>query len=68
LGNEWAGRLGWPAFCLSQAAFSDRLLIGLNRHSSPPWDQLLARQRIYLEQEQKAVEKWQRECRCGDQA
>ena len=29
------------------------------------WDQLLARQRIYLEQEQQAVEKWQHDCRCG---
>jgi hypothetical protein len=27
------------------------------------WDQLLARQRIYLEQEKRAVEKWQHECR-----
>ena len=26
------------------------------------WDQLLARQRIYLEQEKRAVEKWQHEC------
>jgi ferredoxin--NADP+ reductase len=31
------------------------------------WDQLLARQRIYLDQEQQAVEKWQHDCRCGDQ-
>ena len=31
------------------------------------WDQLLARQRIYLEQEQQAIERWQLECRCGDQ-
>jgi ferredoxin--NADP+ reductase len=30
------------------------------------WDQLLARQRIYPEQEKQAVEKWQHECRCGD--
>jgi ferredoxin--NADP+ reductase len=30
------------------------------------WDQLLARQRIYLEQEQQAVERWQHECQCGD--
>jgi ferredoxin--NADP+ reductase len=30
------------------------------------WDQLLARQRIYLEQEKQAVEKWQQECRCSD--
>lgn len=29
------------------------------------WDQLLARQRIYLEQEKQAVEKWQHDCRCG---
>jgi ferredoxin--NADP+ reductase len=29
------------------------------------WDQLLARQRIYPEQEQQAVEKWQHECQCG---
>jgi ferredoxin--NADP+ reductase len=29
------------------------------------WDQLLARQRIYLEQEKQAVEKWQQECQCG---
>jgi NAD(P)H-flavin reductase len=26
------------------------------------WDQLLTRQRIYLEQEKRAVEKWQHEC------
>jgi ferredoxin--NADP+ reductase len=32
------------------------------------WDQLLARQRIYLEQEQQAVEQWQHECQCEDQA
>jgi ferredoxin--NADP+ reductase len=32
------------------------------------WDQLLARQRIYLEQEKKAMDKWEHECRCGDQA
>jgi ferredoxin--NADP+ reductase len=30
------------------------------------WDQLLARQRIYLEQEEQAVEKWKHECQCGD--
>jgi ferredoxin--NADP+ reductase len=30
------------------------------------WDQLLARQRIYLEQEQQAIERWQHECQCGD--
>lgn len=30
------------------------------------WDQLLARQRIYLEQEQQAVEKWEHECQCGN--
>jgi ferredoxin--NADP+ reductase len=30
------------------------------------WDQLLARQRIYPEQEAQAVEKWQHECQCGD--
>jgi ferredoxin--NADP+ reductase len=29
------------------------------------WDQLLARQRIYPEQEQHAMEKWQHECQCG---
>ena len=29
------------------------------------WDQLLARQRIYPEQEQHAVEKWEHECQCG---
>jgi ferredoxin--NADP+ reductase len=29
------------------------------------WDQLLARQRIYPEQEQRAVEKWQHDCQCG---
>ena len=28
------------------------------------WDQLLARQRIYLEQEKQALEKWQHECQC----
>ena len=30
------------------------------------WDQLLARQRIYLDQEQQAMEKWQHDCRCRD--
>jgi NAD(P)H-flavin reductase len=30
------------------------------------WDQLLARQRIYLEQEKQAIEKWQRECQAHD--
>jgi ferredoxin--NADP+ reductase len=30
------------------------------------WDQLLARQRIYPEQEKMAIERWQHECRCGD--
>jgi ferredoxin--NADP+ reductase len=30
------------------------------------WDQLLARQRIYLEQEKEAVERWEHECQCGD--
>jgi ferredoxin--NADP+ reductase len=30
------------------------------------WDLLLTRQRIFLEQEKRAVEKWQHECRCGD--
>jgi ferredoxin--NADP+ reductase len=30
------------------------------------WDQLLARQRIYPEQEKLAVERWQHECQCGD--
>jgi len=29
------------------------------------WDQLLARQRIYPEQEKLAVEHWQHECQCG---
>ena len=29
------------------------------------WDQLLARQRIYPEQEKRAVEEWQHECQCG---
>jgi ferredoxin--NADP+ reductase len=29
------------------------------------WDQLLARQRIYPEQEKLAVEKWQQKCQCG---
>ena len=29
------------------------------------WDQLLARQRIYPEQEKHAVEEWQRDCQCG---
>ncbi len=29
------------------------------------WDQLLARQRIYPEQEKLAVEKWQHGCQCG---
>jgi ferredoxin--NADP+ reductase len=28
------------------------------------WDQLLARQRIYLGQEKQALEKWQHECQC----
>jgi ferredoxin--NADP+ reductase len=31
------------------------------------WDQLLARQRIYLEQEKQAVERWHEQCRCGRQ-
>jgi ferredoxin--NADP+ reductase len=30
------------------------------------WDQLLARQRIYLEMEKQAVEKWKHECQCGN--
>jgi ferredoxin--NADP+ reductase len=30
------------------------------------WDQLLARQRIYPEQEKLAVERWQHECQCGE--
>jgi NAD(P)H-flavin reductase len=30
------------------------------------WDQLLARQRIYPEQEKLAVEKWQQKCQCGN--
>jgi ferredoxin--NADP+ reductase len=30
------------------------------------WDQLLARQRIYPEQEAQAVEKWEHECQCGE--
>jgi ferredoxin--NADP+ reductase len=29
------------------------------------WDQLLARQRIYPEQEKEAVDKWRHECQCG---
>lgn len=29
------------------------------------WDQLLARQRIYLEQEKLAVDRWQQGCRCS---
>jgi ferredoxin/flavodoxin---NADP+ reductase len=29
------------------------------------WDQLLARQRIYPEQEQEAIRRWQQECQCG---
>ena len=29
------------------------------------WDQLLARQRIYPDQEQQAVEKWQHDCQCA---
>jgi ferredoxin--NADP+ reductase len=28
------------------------------------WDQLLARQRIYLEQEKQAIDKWEHDCRC----
>jgi ferredoxin--NADP+ reductase len=28
------------------------------------WNQLLARQRIYLEQEKQAVEKWEHDCQC----
>ncbi|MGD9048042.1 MAG: sulfide/dihydroorotate dehydrogenase-like FAD/NAD-binding protein [Anaerolineae bacterium] len=31
------------------------------------WDQLLARQRIYLDQEQEAMAKWDHECQCGEQ-
>jgi len=30
------------------------------------WDQLLARQRIYPEQEKMAVERWEHECQCGN--
>jgi ferredoxin--NADP+ reductase len=30
------------------------------------WDLLLTRQRIFLDQEKRAVDKWQHECRCGD--
>jgi ferredoxin--NADP+ reductase len=30
------------------------------------WDQLLARQRIYPEQEKLAIEKWQHECQCEE--
>jgi ferredoxin--NADP+ reductase len=30
------------------------------------WDQLLARQRIYPEQEKLAIERWEHECQCGD--
>jgi ferredoxin--NADP+ reductase len=29
------------------------------------WDQLLARQRIYPEQEKQALEKWKHDCQCG---
>ena len=29
------------------------------------WDQLLARQRIYPEQEKQAVERWKHKCECG---
>ncbi len=29
------------------------------------WDQLLARQRIYPDQEKQAVEKWEHECQCA---
>ena len=29
------------------------------------WDQLLARQRIYPDQEKRAVEEWQHDCQCG---
>lgn len=29
------------------------------------WDQLLARQRIYLEQEEAAVKQWEHKCQCG---
>lgn len=29
------------------------------------WDQLLARQRIYLDEEKQAVEKWHHDCQCG---
>lgn len=31
------------------------------------WDQLLARQRIYPEQEKQAIEKWEHKCQCGEQ-
>jgi ferredoxin--NADP+ reductase len=31
------------------------------------WDQLLARQRIYLDQEQAATAKWDHNCQCGEQ-
>jgi ferredoxin--NADP+ reductase len=30
------------------------------------WDQLLARQRIYPDQEKMAVERWKHECQCGN--
>lgn len=30
------------------------------------WDQLLARQRIYLEQEKQAIENWHHDCQCGN--
>jgi ferredoxin--NADP+ reductase len=30
------------------------------------WDQLLARQRIYIEQEKQALEVWKHECQCED--
>jgi ferredoxin--NADP+ reductase len=29
------------------------------------WDQLLARQRIYPDQEKRAIEKWRHDCQCG---
>lgn len=32
------------------------------------WDQLLARQKIYLEEEKLARERWEHECRCGQAA
>jgi ferredoxin--NADP+ reductase len=30
------------------------------------WDQLLARQRIYLDEEQQAIKEWEHKCQCGE--